>query len=280
MGDVWARLDGFVNSPRHPEAVPLSIVVPAFNEAHRIPQTLPRLLQMVPANVELIVVDDGSTDETADLLRNFLRSRPNTAVFNLPQNGGKGAAVRAGMLHAQGDVVVFMDADLSADLGSLPRLIESLDAADVAIGSRRSAEADIDKGIARRLVSGVFTGLTRLMTGLNFADTQCGFKAFTRDAARLVFSHQQLDGFAFDVEILVLAHRLHLTVAEVPIRWADAEGSTVRWLIDPAKMFRDVMKIRWLTREVKVDRPSAQHPRPALPGTSLAAAREVAACAS
>ncbi|MCU1345933.1 MAG: glycosyl transferase family 2 [Acidimicrobiia bacterium] len=280
-GEVWTRLGGFVNSARSRGKTPLSIVVPAFNEAHRIPNTLPRLLELVPEEVELIVVDDGSTDATADLLRTFLRGRPNCAVFNLPENGGKGAAVRAGMLHAQGEVVVFMDADLSADLAALPRLVEALEHADVAIGSRKSPDAEIEKGIGRKVVSAAFAIVTRLMTGLRFGDTQCGFKAFRRDATRLVFSHQQLDGFAFDVEILLLAHRLGLKVAEVPIRWADAEGSTVRWWIDPLKMMRDIVRIKWLTRHVgkePVGMGITGGPPP--PEASLEIARQVAECAS
>jgi glycosyltransferase involved in cell wall biosynthesis len=281
VAEVWTRLEGFVNSARTRNVCPLSIVVPAFNEAHRIPETLPRLLQMVPEEVELIVVDDGSTDATADLLRRFLRKRPNCAVFNLPQNGGKGAAVRAGMLHAEGEVVVFMDADLSADLGALPRLVESLNTVDVAIGSRSSPDAEIQKGLLRKVVSASFSGLTRVMTGLNFGDTQCGFKAFRRDAAKLVFSHQQLDGFAFDVEILLLARRLGLSVTEVPIRWADAEGSTVRWWIDPLKMMRDILKVRWLTRHVVAPIIDPDFGEAVPPGDeSLTVAREVARCAS
>jgi dolichyl-phosphate beta-glucosyltransferase len=280
--EVWARLGGFVNSARTRGVTPLSIVVPAFNEAHRIPSTLPRLLELVPEEVELIVVDDGSTDETAQLLRDFLRTRPNCAVFNLPQNGGKGAAVRAGMLHAQGEVVLFMDADLSADLAALPRLVEALDHADVAIGSRSGDDAEIQKGLARKVISATFAVLTRVMTGLRFGDTQCGFKAFRRDAAKLVFSHQQLDGFAFDVEILVLAHRLGLEVQEVPIRWADAEGSTVRWWIDPLKMMRDITRIKWLTRHVGGDpiHPAFVTGTSAPPAASMLLAEQVAQCAS
>jgi glycosyltransferase involved in cell wall biosynthesis len=279
--EVWARLGGFVNSARTRGVTPLSIVVPAFNEAHRIPKTLPRLLELVPEEVELIVVDDGSTDATADLLRRFLRTRPNCAVFNLPENGGKGAAVRAGMLHAQGEVVLFMDADLSADLGALPRLVEALEFADVAIGSRRSPEAETQKGLARKVISATFTTLTRVMTGLRFGDTQCGFKAFRRDATKLVFSHQQLDGFAFDVEILVLAHRLGLQVQEVPIRWADAEGSTVRWWIDPLKMMRDIMRIKWLIRHVGKEPVEPAYEGSTAPSaSSLQIARQVAECAS
>jgi glycosyltransferase involved in cell wall biosynthesis len=278
-GLEWNRLDGFMNKSLLDGEVALSVVIPAFNEAHRIPTSVPRLLETIPLAVELVVVDDGSTDDTADLLWSFLRKRPNTTVLTLPANAGKGAAVRAGMMQAQGEVIVFMDADLAADLGALPRLVASLDTAHVAIGSRKHSEAEIDKGLIRKIVSGVFTTATRMLAGLTFGDTQCGFKAFRRDTARWIFSHQQLDRFAFDVEVLVLAKRLGFTTVEVPIRWNDVDGSTVRWLLDPLQMLRDVARVRWMTRHVKSSGPhDLNNMMPSDAPNELA--REVAACAS
>jgi dolichyl-phosphate beta-glucosyltransferase len=158
-------------------------------------------------------------------------------------------------------------------------LVGALDQADVAIGSRRNPEAEVSKGIARTIVSGVFAAATRLLAGLDFGDTQCGFKAFRRDAARWIFSHQQLDRFAFDVEVLVLAKRLGFSTVEVPIRWNDVEGSTVNFLLDPLQMLRDIAKVRWITRHIK---PRANEvSRAAVPGSRpVELAREVAACAS
>jgi glycosyltransferase involved in cell wall biosynthesis len=227
----------------------LSVVVPAYNEARRLETSLP-LLADVAADVgaELIVVDDGSEDGTSEVAAARLAGLPGAKVVRLALNSGKGAAVRAGVAHARGGSIVFMDADLATDLGDLPALLDALETADVAIGSRVMPGATVDGATSTRARMGrTFNRMARLVTGLDLRDTQCGFKAFRAPVAQLLFHLGVVDGFAFDVEILALARRMGYRVAEVPVHWHAVEGSRVDVVRDPGRMLRDVFltQARW-----------------------------------
>ncbi|MBV8161555.1 MAG: glycosyltransferase family 2 protein [Acidimicrobiia bacterium] len=227
----------------------LSVVVPAYNEAGRLSASLPPLVDLAgDVGAELIVVDDGSDDDTAGVAAAHLAGLPGAMVVRLALNSGKGAAVRAGVAHARGRSIVFMDADLATDLGDLPALLDALETADVAIGSRDAPGAVVEGASATRAHMGrTFNRLARAVTGLTLRDTQCGFKAFRAPVAQLLFHLGVVDGFAFDVEILALARRMGYRVAEVPVHWHAIDDSRVDVVRDPARMLRDVLltQARW-----------------------------------
>lgn len=222
----------------------LSVVVPFFNEMHRIDQTLSDIIGLAGNGVQVVLVDDGSTDGTTDVLRRACGA-DGIQFVALSSNRGKGAAVRAGVAKTSGTHVVFMDADLATDLNDLPRLRAALDDADIAIGSRSVATAELTEATrVRSWMGGCFNRAVRAATGLDLLDTQCGFKAFRGDAARSLFAQSQVDGFAFDVEILMLARESGMRIVEVPVRWTEVRGSKVRFAVDPLKMLCDLIRIR------------------------------------
>lgn len=211
----------------------LSIVVPARDEASRITRTLEGVLGYLKhrGSFEVVVVDDGSRDLTATLVEAYAQRHPEVRLVRLPRPMGKGAAVRRGILEAQGQIILFSDADLSAPIAEMEKLLVSIESGyDVAIASRALAESQIltPQPWTRRAVGWAFRWMTRALFHLPFADTQCGFKGFQRRAAREIFSRSCIHGFTFDVEMLLLAQRLGFSVAEVPIRWADNPESSVR----------------------------------------------------
>ncbi len=226
---------------------PFSLVIPCFNEATRIGTTLRVALDYLTANApesELIVVNDGSTDATAAIAREMF-SQAKIAVRlleNFP-NRGKGAAVRSGLLAAREPIGLFSDADLSTPLTETPKLIEPIanGEVDIALGSRA-----LDRSLPWRREQGgrVFNLLVRVATGLPFWDTQCGFKAFRLDVCRPILEAARVNGFAFDVELLLLAHRAGLRIREIPVRWNHAEGSKVSFFRDSLRMFREVVAMR------------------------------------
>jgi glycosyltransferase involved in cell wall biosynthesis len=223
----------------------LSVVVPAFGEEGRIGASVARLRQALPvdAGLEIVVVDDGSPDGTADAAR---RSGADQ-VLRLAQNRGKGAAVRAGMLSAGGRVRAFTDADLAYPPEQLVRLVERVEAGtDMVVGSRRHVDTTtLVRARRLREVSGrAFTLLTRVALLGEARDTQCGLKAFSADAARVLFSRSRVDGFAFDVELFYLAERFGLAVEEVPVELANSDVSTVSIGADAVRMLRDLVRIR------------------------------------
>ncbi len=225
----------------------VSIVIPAYNEAVRLAVSLPALeagLRLYQP-IEVIVVDDGSTDATSQVAIEMLAGWPSATVVRLPWNGGKGAAVRAGVAVATGDVLVFMDADLSADIADLPRLVASLEHADIALGSRAVAgsNAVYDKSL-RRFTSKVFNDLACGIAGISASDTQCGFKAFRTPVAKMLFHLCEVDGFAFDVEVLALADLLGYRAVEVAVGWREDAGSKVDPIRDARRMLSDVVRIR------------------------------------
>ncbi len=237
----------------------LTIVVPAYNEAERLPQTLCAIDQFIlesKLTVELLIVDDGSTDDTYRIAQAHESSAAHYAVLSLPHRG-KANAVRAGMLAAAGRHVLFTDADLSTPITYSTRLIAALDSgADVAIGSREGIGATREGEPAYRHVMGrVFNTVVRVVAVPGINDTQCGFKAFRREAAQVIFSRTLLhagDGHVrgprvtgFDVEVLFIARKTGYEVVEVPVYWKHVAGSKVQPLPDSFRMFADVLRVRW-----------------------------------
>lgn len=198
-------------------------------------------------SAEVIIVDDGSTDNTAELVKQFAASNPEVRL--LPNNGnhGKGYSVRNGLLQAQGEIVMFTDADLSAPIQEAERLFAAILAgADIAIGSRwleRSRQTD-HQPLYRQFFGRCFNLITRAVMGLPFADTQCGFKAFTRHAAQVVFQLQTIERWGFDPEILFIATKRALRIVEVPVTWGHDERSRISYLRDGLQMLREVAIIR------------------------------------
>ncbi len=230
----------------------LSVVVPALNEARRLGKSAERLAAAInsgsvdPVSTEFIVVDDGSTDETAAISQAvFGPIFPRLRVLRLDTNSGKGAAIRAGADAASAPIVVFMDADMAVDPVQLPSLVSALDDADIAIGSRRmELSVVISDSYRRSIMARTFSYLVNSLTNVAIKDTQCGFKAFRSPMARVLFHNMTIRGFAFDAEVLYLARRLGLRIAEVPVHWRDELGTTVRPIADPAFMAYDVVRMR------------------------------------
>jgi len=227
-------------------------VIPAYNEERRLPSTLDTVLAWLNASAfadaEVLVVDDGSGDGTAALVEARSAADPRVRLLRNPGNRGKGYAVRHGMSEARGVWILFSDADLSAPIEELPKLlgVAQEKKAAVAIGSRALDRSLIGVHQSRwRELSGIiFNLLMRVLTGLPFADTQCGFKLYRREAARQVFERQRLDGFGFDVEDLFIARRLGLVAIEVPVKWNNVEGTKVG-LTQGLRSFLDLLVIRW-----------------------------------
>ena len=228
-----------------------SIVIPAFNESARIPATLKTVVACVRErgwDAEVIVVNDGSTDSTAAIVRDFAASNPEVRLIENPGNRGKGYSVRSGILQALGEVVMFSDADLSAPIEEADRLFAAIaEGADIAIGSRwlEKGRQTHRQPLYRQFFGRCFNAVTRGVMGLHFADTQCGFKAFTRAAAQTVFQLQTIERWGFDPEILFIALKCGYKVVEVPVSWAHDERTRMSYLRDGIRMLEDVAKIRW-----------------------------------
>ncbi len=228
-----------------------SIVIPAFNEQARIGATLERVMNCVQTHqwaAEVLVVNDGSRDQTAAIVSAAARQYQNLRLIENPGNRGKGYSVRSGMLQARGAIVMFTDADLSAPIEEAELLFAAIaDGADVAIGSRwldRSRQT-LRQPIYRRFFGRCFNWLTRLIMHLPLADTQCGFKAFRREAARTIFARQRIERWGFDPEILYIALRLGMRIDEVPVTWGHDERSRISYLKDGLKMLEDLLKVRF-----------------------------------
>ncbi|HRF49524.1 MAG TPA: glycosyltransferase family 2 protein [Anaerolineales bacterium] len=245
----------------------LSVVIPAYNERERLGQGLAEVLAFLNRHTpdfELIIVDDGSQDGMADVVRAAIALEPRARLITYKANRGKGYAVRTGVLDSHGDPVIFMDADLSTPLSEIPRILERLavSGADIVIGSRGLPEADIRQKppLGRRIASRIFDEIKHALVGLRgLHDTQCGFKAFRGNVARRLFDLSRVDRFMFDVEILYLAERAGLSIVEFPVAWADMPGSKVRFLEGVINMFRDLWRIRRMhPGEIVVERENSR----------------------
>ena len=252
-------MNGLVVAPE------LSIVIPAYNEEGRLGRALSRIREYfagrsVPPGVapeislnqpEILIVDDGSKDGTAHIAEEWAQKMPGLRLVSNRENRGKGYSVRHGMLEARGRLALFTDADLSSPIEEIEKLLAAIAAGnDIAIGSRALDRSliSIHQSRHRELGGIVFNGLVRVVTGLRFHDTQCGFKLFRREPARIIFEQQRIKRFGFDPEILFLAKRHNLRIAEVPVRWAHDPATKVQVLRDSLMMFRELVAIRtnWL----------------------------------
>lgn len=263
-----------------------SIVIPAYNESARLPATLSSVVSCIQSrgwDAEIVVVNDGSTDGTADVVRKFARNTPGVRsiqeqpvkartsetsrnddypvelrLLENPGNRGKGYSVRNGMLAARGEVVLFTDADLSAPIEEAERLFDAIrQGADIAIGSRwlQSDRQTQRQPIYRQFFGRCFNAVTRAVMNLPFADTQCGLKAFTRQAAQTVFQLQTINHWGFDPEILFIAIKHGFWVIEVPVAWGHDERTRMSYLKDGFKMLEELAIIRWNAFRGRYDKP-------------------------
>jgi len=228
-----------------------SIVIPAFNESSRILDTLESVVSCIRArdwSAEVVVVNDGSTDATGQIVRDFIRNAPEVRMLENSVNRGKGYSVRTGLLQAHGEVVMFTDADLSAPMEEAERLFAAIaEGADIAIGSRwlKSSRQTHRQPLYRQFFGRCFNSVVRGVMGLKFADTQCGFKAFTRDAAQTVFQLMTIERWGFDPEILFIALVRGYWIIEVPVSWAHDSRSRMSYVKDGIQMLAEIAIVRW-----------------------------------
>jgi len=247
-----AGAPGAGSAPLAEDAESLTIVIPAYDEAHRLATGFARLERAASlgafdaADTRIIVVDDGSTDGTADLATDLLSAFPRTALVRLGTNQGKGAAIRAGVALVRSPVVAFTDADMAMDPAQLPALLDGLGESELSIADRTLPGARAEgPHLRRQLASWASNRVVRALTGLPYPDTQCGFKAFRTPAARLLFHCSVVDRFAFDVGLLVWAKRFGFAVSRTPVRWRRVGGSRVRVVPDFSRMALDVLELRF-----------------------------------
>lgn len=238
----------FVSGPSPPK---LSIIIPSYNEETRLPATLEKIAAYLKASgraSEVIVVDDGSRDHTADVAASFRGRIPALRVVTNGTNRGKGFSVRHGMLEAAGEFVLFTDADLSSPIEEADKLLAALESGyDVAIGSRAIDRSliEVHESRFREFAGIIFNKIVRIILRLPFVDTQCGFKAFRRERCHILFEQQRIERFGFDPELLYLARHHGLRSLEIPVRWAHSPATKVNMLRDSVQMFLDVFVIRW-----------------------------------
>jgi glycosyltransferase involved in cell wall biosynthesis len=237
----------------------LSLVVPVYNEARRL-SILFDLLDGEAARraglaglelVDIVVVDDGSTDDTAKLVEDYAASDPRVRLIRLGRNRGKGAAVRAGVLSVGSDLALVSDVDGSTPMSELVPLAAALRGGNaMAIGSRDlpGSNVKVHQPAHREFMGKTYNFLMRKLTGLPFRDTQCGFKLFRLSETRVLFELQQIEGFAFDAELCLTATRLGLPIAEVPVEWIDNRDTKVQLLRSSSRMAFDLVRIAWLAR--------------------------------
>jgi glycosyltransferase involved in cell wall biosynthesis len=237
-----------------------SIIVPAYNEGARIGATLGEILDHIDRqhwNAEVVVVDDGSSDQTLEIAEKYAASHPALRIIRNPGNRGKGYSVRNGMLQAKGSILLFTDADLSSPITEAEKLFSAIaSGADVAIGSRwMDPSLQFQRqSLKRQILSRLYHKFLQILLSMPFEDTQCGFKAFTRPAAVKIFPLQRVMRWGFDPEILYLAHRQGFKVAEIPVRWGHDDGSRLRVWRDGTRMGWDALRVRWyaLSRKYRV----------------------------
>ncbi len=233
------------------EPLTYSIIIPAYSESARIASSLDKILAHAAKHnwkAEIIVVDDGSHDSTVDIVRDYMAKHPNVRLIQNPRNRGKGYSVRNGILHANGEVLLFSDADLSSPIEEAEKLFAAIrEGHDIAIGSRW-VNPDLQirrQPFYRRLGSRGFNLFLRAILRLKFKDTQCGFKAFAQRAAITVFSLQQIERWGFDAELLYIARKYQFRVAEVPVAWAHRDGTRMHPFRDGLHMVWDLLRVRW-----------------------------------
>ena len=228
----------------------LSVVIPAYNEESRLLSTLSRMyeyLRVQSYGYELIVVSDGSRDKTAGVALEWRPEGCHLQVIDRKENRGKGYSVLEGAALAKGEYILFSDADLSTPIEEVEKFLPLLKSgADIVIGSRslRDSEIVVHQPFYRKLMGRVFNGMVQLMAVKGIIDTQCGFKSFSRKAVEEIFSRCLIEGFAFDVEILFLARKLGFAIEEIPVRWINAEGSSVSPIRDSLAMLKEICQVR------------------------------------
>ena len=228
----------------------LTIVIPAYNEEGRVGETLSAITHFIARRgkpFEVIVVDDGSTDDTAGIIERYAAESSNVRLLRNRTNRGKGYSVRRGMLAGRGQRLLFSDADLSTPIEEIQKLEAAIeDGYDIAIGSRGLAASDLEirQPWWREGMGKAFGAIRRLLALPDIRDSQCGFKLFSRRAVETIFPRQQMEGFAFDVEILLIARRHGLKIAEVPVRWRHSPDSKVHPIRSSLSMLLDLLRLR------------------------------------
>lgn len=228
----------------------LSIVVPAFNEAKRIKKILmdiERYQKKKSFSIQVIVVDDASTDQTVQITRSFKDRISNLRIITNRHNLGKGGAVRRGVLESAGEYVIFADADNSTPIAQVDKLLKVIKKYDIAIGSRYclGSKIIVPQPLSRRIGSKIIRAIVKYFLALNYFDTQCGFKLFKRSAAKKIFKRKFSASYAFDIELLLIARKLAYCVSEVAINWYDKDGSKVRPVRDGLKTVYSVLSFRF-----------------------------------
>ena len=228
----------------------ISVIIPAYNEESRLPNYLCKILsyfELQEGTYEILVVDDASTDATAAMIENFIAKNKNIKLVRLPDNRGKGYAVKVGMLQARGKLRLFTDADGATPITELDSLKKAIAGGiDVAVASRALNDDTclVEARSHRKIIGTIFNTLVHLLVIKGIKDTQCGFKLFTDESAMAVFPLQRVAGFGFDVEILFLCREKGLKIAEIPVNWTDIHGSKVKLFGDSFRMFVDISKVR------------------------------------
>ncbi len=237
------------------DALELSVIIPAFNEAFRLGPSLKKLKAFLQKNFdsyEVIIVDDGSMDRTADIVRTSAKKWKNLKSIFLRSNHGKGFATRTGVLAAKGRWILCSDADLSTPIEELESLWKRTGSCSIIIGSRSIPGSMIAKRqpLYRVFMGRIFNRMARTITGIDLADTQCGFKLYRSNVAQDLFTRLHINGFAFDVEILFIAKKLGYRICEVPVTWINDDDSRVNPMLDPARMFFDLIQLPFHHRDL------------------------------